>query len=83
MSSWIATAFGYGLGVSAGKAIFAEDRPKERVPGREPVRPQTEEEILADEKRYEQEERQLDAADAAAQAAAAARARPAAKPARR
>lgn len=66
MSSWIATAFGYGLGVSAGRAIFGDDRPRKRAPANEPVRHQTEAEILADEKRYEEEERQLDAADAAA-----------------
>lgn len=69
MSSWIATAFGYGLGVSAGRAIFAEDRPRERAPAKEPVRQQTEAEIRADEKRYEEDERRLDAADSAAAAA--------------
>jgi hypothetical protein len=69
MSSWITSAFVYGLGVSVGRAIFGEDGRRERASRREPVRQQTEEEILADEKRYAEEERKLDADDAAARAA--------------
>ncbi len=73
MSTWVATAFWYGLGESAGRAIFSEDRPREPKAGREPVRSQTEAEILADEKRFEEDEkrfeeeaRQLDADEARA-----------------
>jgi hypothetical protein len=69
MSSWITTALFYGLGVSAGRALFGEDGRGKRAAGREPVRQQTEEEIQADEKRYEAEERQLDADEAVARAA--------------
>lgn len=61
MSSWFSTAFGYGLGRQVGKVLFgslAEDRPKE--PGG-PIKQQTEEEILADEKRYDEEARRLEA----------------------
>lgn len=60
MSTWVATAFWYGLGVSAGRAIFSEDRPRERKAGHEPVRSQTEAEILADEKRYEEDEKRFE-----------------------
>ncbi len=59
--------------MSAGRAIFSEDRPGERKAEREPVRPKTEAEILADEKRFDEDEkrfeeeaRQLDADEAAA-----------------
>lgn len=69
MSSWLSRAFWYGLGVSAGRAIFREDDRREGAARGGPVRQQTEEEILADEKRYEAEEKQLDAADAAAREA--------------
>ena len=65
MSSWFTRAFGYGLGASVGRAIFgglAEDARKS--PGG-PIRQQTEEEILADERRYDEEARQLEAADRA------------------
>jgi hypothetical protein len=64
MSSLITSAFWYGLGVSAGRAIFGDDDRRRRAVQRGPVRQQTEEEILADEKRYEEEARQLDADDA-------------------
>jgi hypothetical protein len=69
MSSWITGTLFYGLGMSAGRALFGDDRQRERAVRREPVRQQTEEEILADEKRYDAEARQLDADDAAARAA--------------
>lgn len=69
MSNWFIRAFGYGLGVSAGRALFADDRRDERAAPREPIRQQTEAEIVAAEKRYDEEEKQLDADDAAAQAA--------------
>jgi hypothetical protein len=78
MSSWITTALFYGLGVSAGRAIFGDDGRGKHAARRGPVRQQTEEEILADEKRYEADERRLDADEAAAQAA-----RPPVRPSRR
>lgn len=59
LQSW----FGYGLGVGVVKAIFGE-----REEARAPIREQTEEEILADEKRFAEDEKRLDAADAAAKA---------------
>ncbi|HZF50984.1 MAG TPA: hypothetical protein VE093_20130 [Polyangiaceae bacterium] len=57
MPSWFGIAVGYGIGVSVGRAIFGEDRRKSH----EPIRQQTEEEILADEKRYEEEAKQYEA----------------------
>lgn len=62
MSSWFTRAFGYGLGVAAGRAIFEEE------PRAKPIRQQTEEEILAAEKQYDEDEKQLDANDAKARA---------------
>jgi hypothetical protein len=70
MSSWFSRAFGYGLGRSVGRALFgglAEDGPK--APGG-PIKQQTEAEILADEKRYAEDERKLDEADRATKASA-------------
>jgi hypothetical protein len=61
--SWFKTWFAYGLGRGAAKAILGED---ERQAARPPIRPQTEEEIRADEKRYAEDEKRLDAEDAAA-----------------
>ena len=61
MSSWFSRAFGYGLGSQVGKVLFgslAEDRPKERGG---PTKQQTEAEIPADEKRYDEEARRLEA----------------------
>jgi hypothetical protein len=60
--SWFKEWFGYGLGAGAAKAIFGEHKPA----AGEPVRQQTEEEIRADEKRYDEEAKRLDAEDAAA-----------------
>ena len=59
---WFQAWFGYGLGRGAAKAIFGEDQ---RSSGG-PIRQQTEEEIRADEKRYDEEAKRLDAEDAAA-----------------
>lgn len=62
MSSWITRSFGYGLGAAAGRAIFSED--EDRKKSREkPVRQKTEEEILADEKRFDEEAKQYEAED--------------------
>ena len=61
MSSWFGRWFAYGVGSSVGKALFSE------TPNRwddQPIRQQTEAEIQADEKRYDEEAKALDAADA-------------------
>lgn len=59
MSSWFTRSFGYGLGAAVGRAIFGEERDKSRAP----VRQQTEEEIRADEKRYDEEAKRYEAED--------------------
>ena len=61
--SWFRAWLGYGLGRGAAKAIFGEDKPEAARP---PIRQQTEEEIRADEKRYDEDAKRLDAADEAA-----------------
>jgi hypothetical protein len=61
--SWFKAWLGYGLGRGAARAIFAED---EKQPAGPPIRPQTEEEIRADEARYDEDARRLDAEDEAA-----------------
>ena len=60
MSSWFTRSFGYGLGTAVGRAIFGEDREEKN---REPIRQKTEEEIRADEKRYDEEAKQYEAED--------------------
>jgi hypothetical protein len=60
--SWFKTWFAYGLGRGAAKAILGEDR-REAGP---PIRQQTEEEIRADEKRYDEDAKRLAAEDEAA-----------------
>lgn len=64
MASWLKSWFGYGLGAGVAKAIFGDDPEKQR---KEPwvIKNQTEEEIRADEKRFAEEEKRLDAQDAA------------------
>lgn len=57
MSSWFGRWFGYGMGAAAGNAIFGEETRLRR----EPIREQTEEEILADEERFDADERRLEA----------------------
>jgi hypothetical protein len=59
MSSWFTRSIGYGIGAAVGRAIFGEDREKNR----EPIRQQTEEEIRADEKRYDEEAKRYEAED--------------------
>ncbi len=67
MSTWFGRWFGYGLGAAAGEAIFGDDRRSDsRV--RAPIRAQTEEEIRADEKRYDEEAKLLEAQTAAERA---------------
>lgn len=62
--AWLA----YGLARGAGRTLFGEDRPEGARP---PIRQQTEAEILADEKRYDEDEKRLDAEDEAAKRRAA------------
>ena len=62
MSSWFKAAFGYGLGSAVGRAIFGDGGEKRREV-RAPIRQQTEEEIRADEKRYDEEAKRWEAAD--------------------
>ena len=61
---WLQAWFGYGLGAGAAKTLFGEDRPAPAGP----IRGRTEEEIRADEARYDEDARRLDAADAARKA---------------
>ncbi|WP_437714529.1 hypothetical protein WMF45_50105 [Sorangium sp. So ce448] len=61
--SWFTAWFGYGLGRGAAKAIFSEDKPEAVRP---PIREQTEAEIRADEKRYDEDAKRLDREDKAA-----------------
>jgi hypothetical protein len=59
---WFTGWFGYGLGAGAAKAIFGE----KRSTAGGPVRNMTEAEIRADEKRFDEDAKRLDAEDAAA-----------------
>ena len=61
--SWFKAWLGYDLGRRAAKAIFGEDAPEAARP---PIRQQTEAEIRADEERYDEDAKRLDAADEAA-----------------
>jgi len=58
---WFKAWFGYGLGAGVAKTIFGEDHP----PAGGPIRHQTEEEIRADERRYDEDAKRLEAEDAA------------------
>jgi hypothetical protein len=58
--SWFTAWLGYGFARGAAKAIFGEDRP---ATARPPIRQQTEAEIRADEKRYDEDAKRLDAED--------------------
>ena len=60
MSSWLTRWFGYGLGSAAGKAIFGQSGEEQRPPDAAPIRQQTEAEIRADEKRYDEAARRLE-----------------------
>lgn len=61
MASWYRSWFGYGLGRGIAQAIFGESK---SAPG--PVRNMTEADIKADEKRFDEDAKRLDAQDAAA-----------------
>jgi hypothetical protein len=62
--SWLQSWLEYDIVREIAKAIYGEDRSaREHKP---PIHPQTEAEIRADERRYAEEERRLDAADRAA-----------------
>ena len=69
MSSWFGRWFAYGLGKAAGKVIFGDERDERRGP-REPIRNQTEAEILADEKRFDEDAKRIEAQAAAARKSA-------------
>jgi hypothetical protein len=60
MSSWFGRWFGYGLGAAVGKAIFGDDRGEGRAPP-PPIRQQTEAEIRAAERRYDEDEKRIEA----------------------
>jgi hypothetical protein len=60
--SWFTGWFGYGLGAGAAKEVFGETK----TPPEAPIRQQTEEQIRADEARYDEDAKRLDAEDAAA-----------------
>jgi hypothetical protein len=59
--SWLKAWFGYGLGAGAAKAVFGESERSSDGP----IREQTEEQIRADEKRFDEDAKRLDAEDAA------------------
>ncbi len=61
--SWFRAWLGYGLGRGAARAIFGEG---ESEGARPPIRSKTEAEIRADEERYDEEAKRLDAEDEAA-----------------
>jgi hypothetical protein len=63
---WFKEWFGYGLGVGAAKAILGDGEQAGGGAERGPIRQQTEAEIRADEARYDEDARRLDAEDAAA-----------------
>jgi hypothetical protein len=61
--SWFGRAFGYGFGAAAGRAIFGEGRSDTAAPSAAPVRSMTEAQIQADEKRFDEDAKRLDAED--------------------
>jgi hypothetical protein len=65
MSRWYTRWFGYGLGAGVAKALFGDAQPEGGGNAHGPIRTQTEAEIRADEKRYAEDARRLDAEDAA------------------
>ena len=65
MSRWYTRWFGYGPGAEVVKALFGDVQPDGGGKARGPIRMQTEAEIRADEKRYDEDARRLDAEDAA------------------
>jgi hypothetical protein len=61
MSSLFERSFGYGLGTAVGKALFGDPEEDLRKQPRQPIRRQTEEEFRADEERYDEEAKRLEA----------------------
>jgi hypothetical protein len=61
--------FGYGVGAALGKVVFGADGTDARERLREPIRQQTEDEIRAAERRYDEEAKYLEAELAAEKAA--------------
>ena len=64
--SWFKSWFGYGLGVGTAKALFGGEKSSSDARAHRPIKQQTEAEMVADEKRYDEDEKRLDAEDAAA-----------------
>jgi hypothetical protein len=60
MSSYLGAWFGYGLGRSVGNALFGEAKNSRNEA---PIRSMTEEEIRADEARFDEDARRLDEQD--------------------
>jgi hypothetical protein len=69
MSRWFEGWFGYGLGKAARRAIFEDERRVEDSKTTAPFRSQTEAEIQADERRYDEDAKRLEAEDRAERAA--------------
>ncbi len=61
MLDWFNGWFGYGLGRGISKAIFGEKGSEGREAPKAPIRQQSEAEIQADEKRYDEDAKRLDA----------------------
>jgi len=61
MASSFGGWFGYGFGAAVGKAFFGDGGRETREKRAEPIHQQTEAEILADEKRYDEEAKRLEA----------------------
>jgi hypothetical protein len=61
MSTWFGRWFGYGLGVGAGKAIFGEQGGGDSAAAPGPIRHDTEADILAAEKRYDEDGKRIEA----------------------
>jgi hypothetical protein len=66
--SWFSAWFGYGVGREVARAVLGESRSEGARP---PIVPKTEAEIRADERRYDEDAKRLEAEDAAARVRAA------------
>jgi hypothetical protein len=62
MSNILGGWFGYGFGRAVGTALFGSNEESNFTSG-EPIRSMTEEEILADEKRFDEEAKRLEDED--------------------
>lgn len=65
MVGWFEYWFGHDLYMKLARTLYGGRRPADEDAHRWPIRPKTEEEIRADEKRFDEEARRLDAEDAA------------------